>query len=213
MPKYDINIHKFHEKKKRFLAREQAIKKSAIRLAKKQGITNITISLNAKHGGIGKGTIYKHFISKTEILMRILLDYENKIIASLQLSMGATDSDPFAPIQLYLKMRLADPRLDRLMQQLEDQLKYDIQVAKSMAQFYALRRSNIASINEAILLLIKKGLLQDAPSSHYYFSYLALVQGAVDLSLAGNFQLDTDDRESFLNFILEIGTTMGKTSS
>lgn len=95
MPKYDINIHKFHEKKKRFLAREQAIINSAIRLAKKQGIANITISLIAKHAGIGKGTIYKHFISKTEILMRILLDYENKIIASLQLSMGATDSDPF----------------------------------------------------------------------------------------------------------------------
>lgn len=213
MPKDDINIDKFHEKKKRFLAREQAIIDSAIRLAKKQGIANITISLLAKHAGIGKGTIYKHFISKAEILMRILLDYENKITASMQLSMRATDSDPFAPVHLYLKMRLADPELDRLTQQLEDQLKYDTQVTKSMAQFYALRDSNVVSINEAILLLVKKGLLQDAPPSHHYFSYLALVQGAIDLSLADNFQLDTDDRESFLSFIVEIGATMGKTSS
>jgi TetR/AcrR family transcriptional regulator len=213
MPKVDSNIYKFHEKKKRFLEREQVIVNSAIQLAKKQGLADITISLIAKHAGIGKGTIYKHFISKSEILMRILLDHEQKTTANIQLDMMMIDRDPFALIHRYLKMRLADPELDRLMQHLEGQLKHDARVAKSMAQFFYIKNSNVASINKAILLLVKKGVLRDAPSSHHYFSYLALVQGAVDLSLAENFQLDIDDRAIFLGFIAEVGITMGKTVS
>ena len=70
MKKIDNSIDKLREKKKRFIAREIAIRDSAISLLKEKGLESVTISLIADHACIGKGTIYKHFLSKTEILMR-----------------------------------------------------------------------------------------------------------------------------------------------
>ena len=88
MKKSDSSIDKLREKKKKFLARETAIRDSAISLLKHIEADSVTVSLIAKDAGIGKGTIYKHFLSKTEILMRIVSDYERNICESIRLYVG-----------------------------------------------------------------------------------------------------------------------------
>ena len=64
---------RIREKKKLFLAREQRIIDAAIELFLEESIDRITVSKIAVRAGIGKGTVYKHFLTKNEILIRIIL--------------------------------------------------------------------------------------------------------------------------------------------
>ena len=59
---------RIREKKKLFLAREQKIIDAALELFLKQNIDSVTVSKIAAVAGIGKGTVYKHFLTKTKFL-------------------------------------------------------------------------------------------------------------------------------------------------
>ena len=73
---------KIREKKKLFLVREQIIIDSARDLLTTQPIDKITVSEIAKRASIGKGTIYKHFQTKDEILVA---RHKEKLAAERQL--------------------------------------------------------------------------------------------------------------------------------
>jgi len=211
MVKVDSSIYKLREKKKKFLLRELAIRNSAINLLKKKGVNNVTVSLIAKDVGVGKGTIYKHYVSKTEILMRIVLDYEKNIADGILASaQQANESDPLGVIRSYARIRLSDPALDRLVRHLEIQLRGDLQVTGSMSQLLAFRRSSDASINSMLTGLIDRNLLQRAPPSYYYFSYISLIESAVDMYLGEGYRSSIEDKEDLLSFISNIGVTIGK---
>ena len=73
---------RIREKKKVFLAREQKIVSAALELLISENIDRVTVSKIASQAGIGKGTVYKHFLTKNEILVRIMLDYEKSIASA-----------------------------------------------------------------------------------------------------------------------------------
>ena len=117
------SAERIRQKKRVFLAREQSVIDAALELFLDEGIDNVTVSKIARRAGIGKGTVYKHFLTKNEILMRIMLDYEKKL--SINLAVGikkAEAGDPGAASKAYFQSRLARPELDRLVQQLEVRL-------------------------------------------------------------------------------------------
>ena len=88
---------RIREKKKHFLAREERIIERALYLLIRDGIDKVTVSAISREAGVGKGTIYKHFLTKTEILMRIVLDYERSITENLRIGIEATEAgDPGA---------------------------------------------------------------------------------------------------------------------
>ena len=74
---------RIREKKKLFLAREQKVVNAALELLIGENIDRVTVSKIASKAGIGKGTVYKHFLTKNEILVRIMLDYERSIARRL----------------------------------------------------------------------------------------------------------------------------------
>ena len=55
---------RIREKKKLFLDREQKIIGAALELFLKESIDSVTVSKIASKAGIGKGTVYKHFLTK-----------------------------------------------------------------------------------------------------------------------------------------------------
>ena len=210
MSRTDDSMDKIREKKRRFLAREERIIDKALQLLIRDGIDRVTVSAIARAAGVGKGTVYKHFLTKTEILMRIVLDYEQSITANLRLGIEATEAgDPGAAARSYFQARLSDPALDRLVQQLEVKLEGNNDVADSMAELHALRRSNIDALNSMIAKLIDKGILEDVPPHYQYLSCWALAQGAVEAYFNVSYGADLDDKEDFLRFIANIGITMG----
>lgn len=201
---------KIREKKKRFLSREERIIEKALSLLVRDGIDKVTVSAIAREAGVGKGTVYKHFLTKTEILMRIVLNYERNITENLRKGIESTEAgDPGAAARSYFQARLSDPALDRLVQQLEVKLQGNEEVEDKMLELHTMRRSNINALNVMIAKLIDKGILEDVPPHYHYLSCWALAQGAVEAYFNVSYGADVDDKEDFLRFVANIGITMG----
>ena len=203
------STEQIREKKKLFFIREERIISAALDLFFSDGIDNVTVSKIATRAGIGKGTVYKHFVSKNEILVRIMLDYEKQL--SLNLSEGikrAEAGESGAAPKAYFQSRLARPELDRLVQQLEIRLADAVDISAQLEQLHSLRRSNEASLSEMLSRQIDRGVLENVPPHYHYLACWALAQGAVELCFnkSWNYRLDT---EELMDFIAGIGITMG----
>jgi len=212
MKKPDSSIDKLREKKKKFLARGTAIMDSAISLLKNTDMDSVTVSLIAKHAGIGKGTIYKHFLSKAEILISIVYDYERNICENIRLyiSEGKGDKEPISVIRKYFSLRLSDPSLDLLVRNLVLTLEGDQKLSKAINEIRSLKEGLDASIISSIQPLIKKGILQDYPPAYYHFAYISFIDGVVDKCADSKYKLDAHTQAELLNFISSIGSSMGR---
>ena len=202
---------RIREKKKLFLDREQKIIDAALELFLKESIDAVTVSKIASKAGIGKGTVYKHFLTKNEILVRIMLDYERNIADCLAAGIRkAEKGDAPAAAQSYFQARLARPDLDRLVQQLEGRLEYAEDIVEQLEELHKIRRSNEDSLSHMLTKQIGAGVLEDVPPHFHYLACWALAQGAVDLwySRSWNYRHDTAD---LMEFITNIGVTMGNT--
>lgn len=200
---------RIREKKKLFLDREQKIIDAALELFLKESIDAVTVSKIANKAGIGKGTVYKHFLTKNEILIRIMLDYERNIADCLTAGIRkAEKGDAGAAAQSYFEARLVRPDLDRLVQQLEGRLEYAEDIAEQLEELHNTRRSNEDSLSNMLTKKIGAGVLEDVPPHFHYLACWALAQGAVDLwyNKSWNYRHDTAD---LMEFITNIGVTMG----
>jgi TetR/AcrR family transcriptional regulator len=167
------SAERIREKKKLFVAREQKIIDAALELFLSEGIDRVTVSRIAAKAGIGKGTVYKHFLTKNEILIRIMLDYEESITQKLAAGIAKSEKgESGAAAKAYFESRLARPELDRLVQHLE-------------------------------VRLIDEPVLEDVPPHYHYLGCWALAQGAVELcfSRSWNYRLDSEDLMKFITGI------------
>ncbi|TRO13726.1 TetR/AcrR family transcriptional regulator [Ectopseudomonas mendocina] len=67
-----------------FQQRENALLESARQLFQEQSWDRVTIAEVARHAGIGKGTVYKHFSSKEALYARLVLDCSRQHLAEIQ---------------------------------------------------------------------------------------------------------------------------------
>jgi len=107
-------------KVREFRRREQEILDIALQLFLEEGEDSVTVEMIADKVGIGKGTIYKHFKSKAEIYLRLMLDYErdlNELLHSPNL-----DQDKEALSRAYFEFRMGDPQRYRLFDRLEEKV-------------------------------------------------------------------------------------------
>jgi AcrR family transcriptional regulator len=200
---------RIREKKKLFLDREQSIIDAALELFLAEGIDRVTVSKIAAAVGIGKGTVYKHFLTKNEILLRIMIDYERNITNCLAASIiKAENGDSGAAAKGYFEARLARPELDRLVQQLEVRLADAEDIEEQVDELHNIRRSNEESLHGLMSDLIGKDILEDVPPHFHYLACWALAQGAVELWFNKSWNYRTDTKE-LMEFISNIGVTMG----
>ena len=205
------STEKILEKKRRFLQREQHVVAAALDLLLEQGVDKVTVSAIAHRAGIGKGTIYKHFLTKNEIYMRIVLDYERGLAQKLSEGIKLTaENDPSAASRVYFQSRLSRPALDRLVQQLEIRLEYEPGAKEQMDELQRVRKANLNALNSMVERLIETGVLEDVPPSFHYLSCWALAQGAVDLYFNPSLDNMTNaEKQKLLEYITSVGVTMG----
>ncbi|NMX89497.1 TetR/AcrR family transcriptional regulator, partial [Pseudomonas sp. WS 5010] len=67
-----------------FQQRENALLQSARQLFQEQSWDRVTIAEVARHAGIGKGTVYKHFSSKEALYARLVLDCSRQHLSELR---------------------------------------------------------------------------------------------------------------------------------
>ncbi|WP_439135860.1 TetR/AcrR family transcriptional regulator [Pseudomaricurvus sp.] len=204
-------MDKAKQKVQQFRQREQSILDTALELLIEHGEDKVTVEQIAARVDIGKGTIYKHFTSKSEIYIRLLFDYEQQLKVDMdQAIIDAEAGDYSAPARVYFSKRMSDPVRARLFQRLEEKMVANGEEKEKLEELENLRQAALVNLNQSFANRIKEGrLIKDVPPYYYYLAYWALTHGAVELYHNHSFQNLVADKPDFMKFIMDLGLHMG----
>ncbi|MFB1009932.1 MAG: TetR/AcrR family transcriptional regulator [Thiopseudomonas sp.] len=200
-------MEKESRKVREFRRREQEILDTSLQLFLEQGEDSVTVEMIADAVGIGKGTIYKHFKSKTEIYLRLMLDYERELNQLFQSDSVAKDKDALS--RAYFAFRMGDPERYRLFDRLEERIVKGNQAPEMVEQLHSIRASNFERLTRLIEDRINEGKLEDVPPYFHYCAAWALVHGAVALYHSPFWNAVLEDQEGFFQFLMDLGVRMG----
>lgn len=200
-------MQKESRKVREFRRREQEILDTALKLFLEQGEDSVTVEMIADAVGIGKGTIYKHFKSKAEIYLRLMLDYERDL--KTLLDSPDMDRDKEALSRAYFEFRMRDPQRYWLFDRLEEKVVKGNQVPELVDELHRIRASNFEHLTELIKGRIAEGKLENVPPYFHYCAAWALVHGAVALYHSPFWRDVLEDQDGFFQFLMDIGVRMG----
>ena len=200
-------MQKESRKVREFRRREQEILDTSLKLFLEQGEDSVTVEMIADAVGIGKGAIYKHFKSKAEIYLRLMLDYERELNELFHSESVASDKEALS--RAYFAFRMRDPQRYRLFDRLEEKVLKGHQVPEMVEQLHTIRASNFERLTRLIEGRISEGKLEDVPPYFHYCAAWALVHGAVSLYHSPFWSNVLEDQEGFFQFLMDIGVRMG----
>lgn len=200
-------MQKESRKVREFRRREQEILDTALNLFLEHGEDSVTVEMIADAVGIGKGTIYKHFKSKAEIYLRLMLDYERELNELFHSDTVASDKESLS--RAYFSFRMSDPQRYRLFDRLEEKVQKGRQVPEMVEQLHSIRASNFERLTGLIEGRIAEGKLEDVPPYFHYCAAWALVHGAVALYHSPFWSNVLEDQDGFFQFLMDIGVRMG----
>ena len=200
-------MQKESRKVREFRRREEEILDTALQLFLEHGEDSVTVEMIADTVGIGKGTIYKHFKSKAEIYLRLMLGYERELNELFQSDSVASDKEALS--RDYFSFRMRDPQRYRLFDRLEEKVLKGHQVPEMVEQLHTIRASNFERLTRLIEGRIDEGKLEDVPPYYHYCAAWALVHGAVALYHSPFWSNVLEDQDGFFQFLMDIGVRMG----
>ena len=203
-------MQKESRKVREFRRREQEILDTSLRLFLEQGEDSVTVEMIADEVGIGKGTIYKHFKSKAEIYLRLMLDYEQELATLLHSETIERDKEALA--REYFAFRMSDPDRYRLFDRLEEKVVKASQMPEMIEELHQIRASNFNNLTEVIKERIDDGKLEDVPPYFHYCAAWALVHGAMSMYHSPFWQEVITDKEGYMQFLTDVGVRMGNRS-
>ena len=197
---------KENRKVREFKRREEEILETALGLFRVHGEDKVTVEMIADNVGIGKGTIYKHFKSKSDIYIYLLINYELQLASLL----ATKDfSDPESLWRNYFEYRMHDPEQSLLFDRLEDRLIKGEEYEKEIAEVHQIRNENMQVLTTLVEKRIDSGKLEQVPAYFHLSASWALVHGALALHDSRFFKEFIQDREAFFEFLMQIGMRMG----
>jgi len=193
-------------RKVREFKRREEILETALVLFRSHGEDKVTVEMIADNVGIGKGTIYKHFKSKSDIYICLLISYEHQLAGLL----ATKDfSDPESIWRSYFEFRMNDPEQALLFDRLEDRLVKGEEYEGEIAEVHQIRNQNMQVLASLVEKRIASGKLEQVPAYYHLSASWALVHGALALHNSGFFKEFIQDREAFFEFLMQIGMRMG----
>lgn len=203
-------MQKESRKVREFRRREDEILTSALTLFLELGEDRVTVEMIADDVGIGKGTIYKHFKSKAEIYLRLMLDYERDLAELLRSE--TIEKDREALSREYFAFRMSDPQRYRLFDRLEEKVVKTNQMPELIQELHSIRASNFNHLTGVIQERIDEKTLEDVPAYFHYCAAWALVHGAMAMYHSPFWQDVIEDKEGYMQFLMDIGVRMGNRS-
>ena len=123
---WDLNLEQNLRKKREFLRREEEILAATERLLNLND-DNVTVDRIASEVGIGKGTIYKHFKTKHDIVAKLIeLEYVSRFEG-----LAANERTPMDRISDYVRLRLSQPLREQHLRDWHQSLR-DYQQSESL---------------------------------------------------------------------------------
>ena len=201
------DLEKATRKAQEFRQRERQILDAALALFLEEGEDRVTVEMIADRVGIGKGTIYKHFETKNEIYLLLMLRYEEDLAEVFKQISGADDKEKLA--REYFRFRISDPKRYQLFDRLENKVIKDHALPELVEKLHSIREANFARLTEIVEARMAEGSLEDVPPIYHICSAWALAHGAVALMESPFYQRLIDDTDDFVDFLIEIGIRMG----
>lgn len=180
-------------RKTQFYLREQHILQTAEALLIESGNYDLTLDDLAKHLDVAKGTLYKHFKSKDELLLRILIDYEKRLYTINQIDDGAG-----AGVVRMVLQQLLRPHRAMMFNHLEDKLTSTKSGLNQLfGELYRIRRERMKCLYAiAERYLAEQG--SQMPTHQYLSSIWALGQGGSGLLNSSFYQRYLGSREELI---------------
>lgn len=195
------------QKAREFRQREQAILDCAQQLFIELGEEKVTVEMIADKVGIGKGTIYKHFETKNEIYLLLMIRYEEEL-ADLFRRIDMSE-DKASLVREYFTFRVQDADKYLLFDRLEARLVADNAVPALLEKLHATRAANFEKLSAMVEGQIRAGKLADVPAKYHIAAAWALAHGASALTKSTFYAEFLGDQEPFLEFLLNVAVRMG----
>lgn len=203
----DTGLEKARRKVKEFRQREQDILACALKLFLQKGEDKVTVEMIAEDAEIGKGTVYKHFQTKHEIYLKLMIQYEEQLKAVLSDVKLGDDKDKL--IRSYYKFRMQDPNKYALFDRLESKCISEDAMPELINQLHDIRKSNLDQLESIVNTRIEEGMLLDCPAYFHIGAAWAFVHGAAGLSQNRFFKQLIDDNDAFFDFLMEVSVRLG----
>lgn len=203
------DLQKASQKAQEFRRREELILERALELFIAHGEDKVTVEMIADAVNIGKGTIYKHFSTKDEIYLRLMIRYEEELAAMFDRLDDSSAEDRAQLAKEYFSFRMRDPDKYALFDRLEHKLTNQTSCPELVAKLHEIRASNYDKLVNVIKMRIAEGKLEDVPPYFHIFAAWALVHGAVALYHSKFYQEYIEDKDAFFSFLGDIGIRMG----
>ena len=159
-----------------FKVREENILAMAEQLLLESGNGDITLDSLADQLDLAKGTLYKHFSSKDELYLRIIIRYEEQLF-----EINRIEDCPSAGVARMIFQQLLNPQKAMLLNQIEERLAASVTgLNRLFGELYDIRRQRMKR-----LIDIVSAHLKDERSSmstrDYLSSIWAMGQGGAGL--------------------------------
>ncbi|WP_199508974.1 MULTISPECIES: TetR/AcrR family transcriptional regulator [unclassified Psychrobacter] len=187
-------------RQQQFKAREETILATAEQLLLDSGDGDITLDHLAEQLDLAKGTLYKHFSSKDELYLRIIIRYEEQLF-----EINKIDDSPSAGVARMIFQQLLNPQKAMLLNQIEERLAASVTgLNRLFGELYDIRRQRMKRSID-----IASAYLQDERSSmstrDYLSSIWALGQGGAGLLNSSFYQRYLGRRDTLrYAFIMQI---------
>lgn len=191
-----------------FNVREELILQCALDLFLEHGEEKVTVEMIADKASIGKGTVYKHFETKSEIFALLMIQYEKETAEIFQRINGDIEN-PAALARDYFKFRLSNPGKYALFDRLEAVCVKEGKVDELLVELHRIRSSNLDQIMGIINLRISEGRLVDVPPAYHLGAAWAFVHGVVALYHSEFYKALFDGDEAFLDYLMEVLLRLG----
>lgn len=126
-------------RQQQFKNREEKILETAEQLLLEAGNGDITLDSLADQLDLAKGTLYKHFSSKDELYLRIIIRYEEQLF-----NINKIDDSVSAGVSRMILQQLMNPQKALLFNQIEERLAASAQGLNRMfGELYEIRRARM----------------------------------------------------------------------
>ncbi len=173
-----------------FNARRRSILQAARKLLLESGESSLTIELIAKAAELGKGTVYNHFQSKTELYVCLLIDREHELLLLIEQLQDQThiEHTGIAPIlPMLVKWKLQSPSADYEFSKLEaaviEAKGKKLCDAELLAELKALRMRSLHSMTQ----MLSSGTEQGEEAMQYHLFLFTVLMNGITYALNTNY--------------------------
>ena len=188
-------------KRREFERREEEILDVALELYSQPNWESVTIEQIAKVADVGKGTVYKHFASKDELLFRLMLRFYRGLLSHLQHEFKEFEDvlKCFRHIFEFAFRYHLERREYRYIVEYCNRIDFKERADESWhASFLELDRAFGEWGDPMILSAMENGIIETRPLAQIQIGMHACFDGAVDMLWAGKDWCSFGDEEAII---------------